>query len=257
MLGRGLDVKVAELPDGQDPADLIAGGASQFKKLIGASVPVIEFLLHRIQIETSDTRKVRQRVESEIFPFVRLLPSEVERYSFGQIIAESIAVPIDVLWRSFERFEQASAHTGEARPDMRQVESIVVSGSNALLSHRTFLEASIVVLPEATRKKVELVYQSFILDGVSAPEPADLARTTFLLEQQFAKMPISAQHEELVARLNQLRVGVIRQKLSELRTSLVRDTVDDPTVETALLQEISKLESALREPGFDAGTIFG
>jgi DNA primase len=35
MLQRGLDVKVAEMPLGSDPADVISSNPAEFKKIIG------------------------------------------------------------------------------------------------------------------------------------------------------------------------------------------------------------------------------
>jgi DNA primase len=70
MLRRGLDVKVAEMPSGKDPADIIHENKNEFKKVIGNSVHVIEFLLHVIRREESDERTFKRKVKEQVLPFV-------------------------------------------------------------------------------------------------------------------------------------------------------------------------------------------
>jgi hypothetical protein len=226
---------------------------------VGKSVHIIDFLLHVLQKDAKDERSFRQVAGKEVYPFVLLLPSRVEQYSFAERIAKSIRVPVDTVWHEIERLRDSQRTTQRELEKAPEPAGVVErSPSTVLVSHRTFLEASLQLLKGAEHKVLVDALQTLDLTKVPQPEQSDFARTVFTLEQQFSTMPLLAKQEELVSRLNQLRVGIIRKKLSELRqnlTSFEQEQNEKDQLET--LQEIAEYEKKLREPGFDSGMFVG
>lgn len=254
MLSRGLDVKVAEMPDGEDPADMIAKGVSEFKKTIGKSVHVIEFLLHVVKKDVKDSRTLRQDVGKEIYPFVLLLPGRVEQYSFAEIIAKEIGTPVDVVWHEIERLRENQRRPQETRVNTPQEVKESSAPYGSLQSHYTFVLAVSEILKDSEKESVQKQLTTLDISVLEEPDQSEFARTVFTLEQQFAKLPKLALEEEILSRLNQLRLGIIRKRLSELRRSLESG---DGINEEQTLQKITELQKSLREPGFDTSIFVG
>jgi len=259
MLRRGLDVKVAELPIGHDPADVIASDAAAFKKIIGSAVPVIEFLLHVLQREYKDDRTFKLKTQHEVYPYILLLPSRVDQYACAETVARMTKVPIDVVWYEVERLREG----GVEQFSVSQPSEVIakVSHSNgALIStiERTyhFLLAATQVTEAslAERIKTELAHITQIAP-VEEPAVSDLAGLVFSLEQQFSDLPDLAVREEVVAKLNQLKTGLIRLKLAEFRGKLAeREVVENESRFNEVLQCIKEYETKLREASYDVNS---
>lgn len=97
-LRRGFDVKVAALPKGADPADLLSGGdVSAWKKCIKESKHVIDFLLEYYRENTATDRAFKQQVEEEVLPYVRDIESAIDASHFISRIAAQLTVPEDAV----------------------------------------------------------------------------------------------------------------------------------------------------------------
>lgn len=76
-----------------------------------------------------------------------------------------------------------------------------------------------------------------------------------MLEQQYATMSPLAVTEEVVAKLNQLKTLLLKEKLSLLREQLAKVESEDNEVEMAkLLSKIGNYETKLREPAYQVET---
>ena len=72
-LSLGMEVKIAELPKGFDPADLILKNKDEWVRALKESKHIIDFYLERVLREESDERKRAIRIKNDILPFWRLL----------------------------------------------------------------------------------------------------------------------------------------------------------------------------------------
>lgn len=260
MLRRGLDVKVAELPLGKDPADIISENPNDFKKVIGESVHVIEFLLHVLRREIKDDRSFKLKTQQEIYPFILLLPSRVEQYSFVEIVSKNTSVPVDVVWYEIERLREqlVSVPVREsAREASASAEAAASSGqAKADTAQRTYaflVAAAKVVDKKLSEKITSEVSEIKKISELSELQDSDLAGLVFTLEQQFANLPKLAVLEEVVAKLNQLKVGLVRQRLSKYRQSLLaaEESGEEKGFSEAL-KNVSEYETKLREPLYKA-----
>ena len=82
-LALGMDVKVAALPQGEDPASLILKNKEDFKKALKNSKHIIEYYLDILSTEHSaDSVKFKKSVEVEVLPYVASIDSAIERSNF-------------------------------------------------------------------------------------------------------------------------------------------------------------------------------
>ncbi len=90
----GLNVKVARLPSGQDPADLIRseGGSDAWKKAIKDAKDIIAFLLDVLEERMPERDRFRRAVETVVLPFVSDAASPIAREQYVREIAERLKV---------------------------------------------------------------------------------------------------------------------------------------------------------------------
>jgi len=81
-LSLGMDVKVAHLPKGVDPADLAKKGDEHLKKAIRESVHIVDFYLSIIKEEENDERKRGKKVEETVLPFIARIKSNIDKEHF-------------------------------------------------------------------------------------------------------------------------------------------------------------------------------
>jgi len=101
-------VKVVEMPEGVDPADLIArSGADLWRQVIKDSKHVIEFLLNKIlKTAGGDARKVGKEVKTLILPFINALPSSIEKMHFVKKVSEGASIPMSALEEDLKKVEK-------------------------------------------------------------------------------------------------------------------------------------------------------
>jgi len=93
----GMDVKVAKLPRGVDPADLIKEGTEDFREVIRSSKHIIDFYLELLAEEEGDARKRGKKVEEMVLPFVARVKSNIDREHFIMRVANFLGISDDAV----------------------------------------------------------------------------------------------------------------------------------------------------------------
>ncbi len=102
-LSNGMDVKIAEIPKGLDPADLILSDKDKFKDVIKNSTFLIDFLLNRAEMEIKDKKKLWQAIKTRVLPYVYLLDGNTERSRYVKKISELIDIKEDFIWDDLKK----------------------------------------------------------------------------------------------------------------------------------------------------------
>ena len=89
-LSLGMDVKIAAIPDGFDPADLILKDKEKFKEVLKNSIHLIDFILNRIISEITDKKKLWPEIKKRVLPYVYLLSTETEKGRYVAKIADIV-----------------------------------------------------------------------------------------------------------------------------------------------------------------------
>jgi DNA primase len=260
MLRRGIDVKVAELPVGSDPADIIRVDVAQFKQIVGKSVHVIEFLLHVLKQQHTEERTLKLKTREEILPFLLLLPNRIDQEHFVGIVANAIGSTTDAIRFELDRLREQPATNSLAGEfsltDKVAGEAIV---NEAVKNHQLFLEAAANVVASALQKIItdELSTLFGTVERESLEE-SELARATFSLEQQFADMTELMLYEEVAARLNQLRTSLTRRTIAIQKQLLVEaELSQNDELFTTALQAIGECEKVLKQEAYQAEALLG
>ncbi|TAL49247.1 DNA primase [Patescibacteria group bacterium] len=102
-LSLGMEVKIAALPRGSDPAELIQTNESLWKKCLKSSKHLIEFYLDHLLETVTDSRRLGREIEAKILPYVALLPSSVEQSHFVALISKKAGIREEALWNDLKR----------------------------------------------------------------------------------------------------------------------------------------------------------
>jgi DNA primase len=87
-------LRVAQLPNGQDPDELIRDAPERWRALIAAALPVLDFLFERLpyQYDLSSPQGKTAAVE-ELLPALRDLSDRIEQAHYAQRLAAVVGVP--------------------------------------------------------------------------------------------------------------------------------------------------------------------
>ncbi len=102
-----MQVKIAVMPEGKDPADVIGENPDLWKEYIKNSINIISFHIDRICKSTNDIRQRGKKIRETIFPFLSMVKSAIERSAYITEINSKTGLPERAIIEDFELFERA------------------------------------------------------------------------------------------------------------------------------------------------------
>lgn len=108
MIALSLDmqVKVAEMPESKDPADIIKENGDQWKDIIKNAKDIITFHVERICNNINDIRQRGKQVREIIFPFLVVIKSSIDKSSYISIIHSKTGIPANAIIEDFNLYER-------------------------------------------------------------------------------------------------------------------------------------------------------
>ncbi len=113
-LSLGMEVKIARLPFGSDPADLSKENPEEWKEVLRKATHAIEFVLNKIIETENDERKLGKAINLKVLPMITLLESSIERSHFVSLIAKQTGLREEIIWEDLRRTKV---------PDILQIKS--------------------------------------------------------------------------------------------------------------------------------------
>lgn len=102
-LGLGMEVKIALLPDGLDPADLVVQDPANWQKAIAEATNVIDFYLAALARKNYDSRTLNKKISEEVLPYVARLPNVIDQAKFVSIIASFVGTREEPVWDELKK----------------------------------------------------------------------------------------------------------------------------------------------------------
>lgn len=252
MLARGMDVKVARMTGGKDPADIIAGGVADFKKVIGHATHVIEYLLEVLSEETKDERTFKLRAREEILPYVVKIPNYIDQEHFEHLIADRLKTTKDAIHLEVQRLAETTKRTNHEEDVVPTLAKPVAS----VKSHSRFEELFnyVVALSELVSgkeksliaKAVESLTGQSLAEAVAKVDPGVLSKLTFSLETEASAADQKIRQQQILDVLNELSKLGAREALKNERGALSAAEASAAESEIkAILARITTLQKAL------------
>ncbi|MBY0376353.1 DNA primase [Patescibacteria group bacterium] len=248
-LSLGMDVKVATLPAGVDPADMISKeGIDAWKGAIRSSKHLIEFLLGRvIEDAKGDMRKVGREVKERILPFVKSLDSSIEQMHFLKKIADATSISESALKEDLKKVTEELVGASETeiikvaesqkfRKDyierrllgiifwQRDKKDKVIDGENVLTELAQILNTNKEDLLDKNKdNKEDLVFEAEIFYGEGIDIQKDVGELLLNLREEYLKEKLSQKMQELhiiEESKDQAKATEILKEINEINTQI-------------------------------------
>ncbi len=108
-LSLDMQVKIAILPAGKDPADIIHENSDIWKDIIKNSVNIVSFHLDRICKSTNDVRIRGKKIREIIFPFLLMVRSAIERSAYINEIHTKTGLSEGAIIEDFTIYEKSNS----------------------------------------------------------------------------------------------------------------------------------------------------
>lgn len=229
LLQHGMNVKVAHMPDGLDPADIVRKDPHELKKIVGKSTHVIEFLLEILKSQSKDERAYKLHVHEEILPLLLAIDNRIDREHFEGVVAHAIDSSRDGVHYEVERLANAAAKQIERRPQEE-----VVKVENVRSSKRIDMESHIRAYIKCMEQSYPSIGERMVLeikkiledeyDSLFGPVAVPVSqKEIFEIEQYVETTKEKLLVEELSEKLTQYAQMVAKERLGALKMELAQD----------------------------------
>ncbi len=256
MLKRGMDVKVARIIGGKDPADLVREDPKLLKQSVGHATHVIEFLLAILQSDTKDERTFKLRVREEVLPFIALMPNKIDQEHFQQSVATILGVTSDSVRHEMvrmeeekpksEKDEQAKEKAPPRAPETpRRAEDMIAHLFGILLWQEPEVAPKIGV--EGLRKNLELVLGSASMQSLIDWPKERQNEAIFKAETVYTEMSADSLGRIVAEMLGELYRTALRTRLAEARDKLKEaEKAHDEVAQKEMLALANEINETLK-----------
>jgi len=126
-LSLGMELKLAVMPEGKDPADLAKEDPEKLKTALKNSKHIIDFYTDTLLARDIPARELGKEILKNVLPYVAELPSTIEQSHFIKSIAQKTFIKEEALWDDLKRIRGNNpiipSKIGESPPGKR-VEAI-------------------------------------------------------------------------------------------------------------------------------------
>ena len=258
----GLDILVATVPSGRDPADLVKeDGTDAMRKVIEAAAPIWDAKLEQTIIAMqTDTPESRSRAVRAAVQVLMSHPDPVARHEYAFVVAQRVGVDVEVVQRALsETRSVVSGQGGTTRPadkrlpgnvkvEREALRLLLIHGSRVLRSAGDTDESLFTAPPrrELFAAAIEAAKDGQSTSGVAtnlSPEAHSLY--TELTVGSSEELPDEASINEIFMRL---RVFRLEREIKKRRTTLQEvNPLDDAKRHDALFTELVGLEAERRD----------
>lgn len=199
-LSLGLEVKVARLPEGKDPADVVRESPDKWKEILRNSKPAVEHFLERVIEGEKDKRKVGKLIEYKILPLITLLGSSMERSHFVSLIAKHTGIKEDIVWEDLKKAK---------KPDVRMAQHATFVGIITEPSTMTPLA------PVGLISKIEMIQERLTVVNQMLEEKSGDEKDQERFHKEKIELEDNLLKEQLGQELNELSIALSRAEISK------------------------------------------
>lgn len=108
MIAFSLDmqVKIANLNDGRDPADIIKNNKEEWKNIIKGAKHIISFEIDKMCVESNDQKVWGRKIREIIFPYLNNIKSKIEQSIYLKEIHDKTGITESAIHIDFENYQR-------------------------------------------------------------------------------------------------------------------------------------------------------
>jgi DNA primase len=108
-LKMGMDIKIAEIPDKFDPADLILQDKQKYVEALKNSKHIIDLSLQKVLDSETDKIKISKKIKTEVLPYIANVESKMEQSIYVKKVSESCGIDEQAIWKDLENIINSQA----------------------------------------------------------------------------------------------------------------------------------------------------
>jgi len=107
----GAEIRVLQLPSGQDPDDLIRQNPQRWKALVQEAKPVVEFYMQYLLASSDlDDAKAKKHIADTMLPILRSVSDPVERNAYAQKLVRALRISAPQFLHALEKKTRRTAN---------------------------------------------------------------------------------------------------------------------------------------------------
>jgi DNA primase len=107
----GLNTKIALLPGGKDPADILRENPADFKKVVRDAQHVVDFYLHYLRELNYDERTFLLEASRTVLPFLNIMQNAIDRDYFIKRVADALGVSTESVLNELRKLKSPASET--------------------------------------------------------------------------------------------------------------------------------------------------
>jgi DNA primase len=228
----GLNIRVAQIPSGKDPDDIIRTSPLAWKKSVKEAVPIYDYYIESsIRKHGNKEAEAKKKVASEVLPEIAVISNEILKAHYLQVLSAKLAVSEEVLRAALKKVK-----TGEKEAiGIKDILERPLSSKGASLVEKYLLALVLQSgqLPEEIEEKIfgELPYREIFKLIKEFYEKENRIKVKALVKnipeallQTFDEILLTEINEEILAGdekcAKEINYCVVRLKELNLRTKL-------------------------------------
>jgi DNA primase len=269
-LASGMEVKVAAIPKGYDPADLILKNKEEFKEVLKNAVHIIDFLLERVYQENTDERKIGIAIKNKVLPYLSLIDSNIEKSHYVSKISGRTGIKEEAIWDDLKKVKldedyvsrsTGSTSSGQAKEESveKTVDILPKSSAERSLASIIALEESrkVKVLdPSLVREKVKNILKSDEYDLLDENIKKMSGELAFEAESYYGDLDEVKFNKELDYILLNLQEDIFKKELADLMLELKKaEHAKENDKAISILQRCNEITKKLHQIKTDRNKI--
>lgn len=246
-LSKGMDVKIAKLPDGKDPADLYLEDPNIWKNSIKNSKHIIDFLTDKILDDGLMGRDLALRIHESLIPYLSKIESAVEQSHFVEKISVKFSIDTDSLWKELANTSRPNEEIIRNLTESTNIQNTQISIKNQLfgiVAWQTSLKSPDIDLEELKQKIKEIIgEEEFML----TERNLDIDYLIFVSEEVYQDVEILKKSiKELLKRLEIIILEARKSKIKQaFKIEEFSESKSSSKESEEMLKEINELSKKI------------
>jgi DNA primase len=112
----GMNVKIIDIKGGKDPADIIKEDPKAWTKMMETKKHFVEFLVDALVDKKGNSAEIIKLVNVDIFPFVRRIPGDTQKFQAIKLVADRLALNEGALWKDLQEYVKKNPAERQTAP---------------------------------------------------------------------------------------------------------------------------------------------
>jgi len=261
-LASGMEVKVAAIPKGFDPADLILKDKEQFKDVLKNAVHIIDFILERVYQENTDERKIGIAIKNKVLPYLSLIDSNIEKSHYVSKISGKTGIKEEAIWDDLKKVKLDEDYVSKAVEEKvveKTVDVLPKGSSERSLASILALEDSRkgkVLDPSLVREKIKNILKADEYNKLLENIEKMASELAFEAESYYGDLDEVKFNKELEYILLNLQEEIFKKELADLMAELKKaESAKENDKAISILQRCNEISKRLHQIKTDRNKI--